>query len=261
MHVCCVHVKTCWSLLPSAFGRICCWSAQDLMPWMKTLWGKPSAQLMVLQGSPAYSMAWHESFVEVAYCWLWKVVTMSPCLVVSKTVQPFFLSISIFFLCGMMTCNNWFVQVAWNSPGMLCHLAWVLLQRTLLHGDDTENFSSYAEKPLQASLKAIWETRLAHRSLPLQLLDGCTWSRDLVPYNRFRKKQKCWHWRLPRDLSSDSDNCQKDIWKNLMYYWRIGQNLKSYKLRISFVISLTELGTYAPQIVGWFIRTPSKIIP
>lgn len=129
MHVCCVHVKTCWSLLPSAFGRICCWSAQDLMPWMKTLWGKPSAQLMVLQGSPAYSMAWRESFVEVAYCWLWKVVTMSPCLVVSKTVQPFFLSISIFFLCGMMTCNNWFVQVAWNSPGMLCHLAWVLLQR------------------------------------------------------------------------------------------------------------------------------------
>eukprot|EP00435_Cladocopium_sp_Y103_P056894 s994_g19.t1 len=101
-----------------------------------------------------------------------------------------------------------------------------LVAETLLHGvndvDTEENFSSYIascrgeQKPLQASLKAIWETRLAHRTLPLQLLDGCTWSRELVPYNRFRKKQKCWHWKLPRDLSSDSDDDQKKYMINYL---------------------------------------------
>lgn len=42
-------------------------------------------------------------------------------------------------------------------------------------------------EPLPASMKAIWATRMAHQSLPLRLMDGC--SAALVPFRR--EKRKC----------------------------------------------------------------------
>lgn len=86
-----------------------------------------------------------------------------------------------------------------------------LLKRVEVSEVDTdEKFASFVaslaeQSPLQESLRAIWATRLAHQELPLQLLNGCTWSQKLVPFSRLRKKRRCSHWRYPHDLCSDND--------------------------------------------------------